>query len=393
MGISIEKARTFRSLPALFSAALLAFAPQARAQDGVEFGADYLMDVMAVAADDRPAKLYWLNNLDVTADLDLDMLAGWRGATMHVDVLANMGRTPNDRAGTLQGVDNVEVASHRLRLFEAWIEQKLGECTTLRTGLYDLNSEFYATDASGLLIGSAFGIGSEVAATGPNGPSVFPSTALTARLDHEFDGGGFVRAAVLNAAAGTLGEPRGLDVHFDNGALLIAESGFEGHGGKIAVGAWGYTQRQDDVRLVDATGEPIQRHAHGAYLVAERPFNYPEGRRAAAGFLRIGVSDGRTTPFRGGWQAGVLVSNLWAGRDDSQFSIGLNQGVLAENFRHVLRADGLRSAAAESAIEVTYSDRIGPVTLQPDFQIALDAGGDADAETVFIAGLRVSLSL
>lgn len=381
-----------RSLPALFSAALLAFAPPARAQDGVELGADYLMDVMAVA-DDRPAKLFWLNNLDVTADLDLDMLAGWGGATMHVDVLANMGRAPNDRAGTLQGVDNVEVAHHRLRLFEAWIEQKLGTRTTLRTGLYDLNSEFYGTDASGLLIGSAFGMGSEVAATGPNGPSIFPSTALTARLDHKFDRGGFLRAAVLNAEAGTLGEPRGLNLTFDDGALLIAEGGFAGRGGKIGVGAWSYTRRQDDVLARDATGNPVQSRARGAYLVAERPFNDPDGPRAAAGFLRIGISDGKTTPFRGGWQAGVLVSKLWRGRDDSQFSIGLNQGLISNSFRQVLRGEGRRSAAAESAIEITYSDKVGPVTLQPDFQIALDAGGDAGAKTVFIAGLRISLAI
>jgi porin len=364
--------------------------PAARAQDGVDLSAAYVMDVVAVGAHGRDAKVYWLDNLDLTADLELDRLAGWNGATAHVDVLVNMGGMPNDRAGTLQGVDNIEVASHRLRLFEAWIEQKLGARTTLRAGLYDLNSEFYSNDSSGLLLAPAFGVGSEIAATGPNGPSIFPSTALAARIEHRI-GDGFVRAAVLNATAGTLGDPGGVNLSFDDGALVIAEAGIAGTGGKLAVGGWNYTQEQDDVFATDAAGDPIRRRARGAYIVAEKPFTDPDAARALTGFVRVGLSDGRTTPFRGGWQAGVLVSKLWQGRDDSQVSIGVNQAWLSEGYRQVLRAAGTHTAPAESAIELTYSDKFGPLTLQPDLQLVFDAGGDADAEPVVVAGLRASI--
>jgi len=372
--------------------ACVAIAPAAQAQDGVDLGAAYTMDVVAVRGQERPAKVYWLDNLDVTADLELEKLIGWSGATMHVDVLANMGGMPNDRAGTLQGVDNIEVATHRLRLFEAWIEQKLGERTTLRAGLYDLNSEFYSNDAAGLLIAPAFGVGSEIAATGPNGPSIFPSTALAVRIDHKVGGDGFVRAAVLNATARTFGDPGGVNLSFDDGALLIAEGGVAGAGGKIAIGAWGYTLHQDDIFAVDAAGDPIQRHARGAYLVAEKPFNDPEGAHPVAGFVRAGLSDGQTTPFKGGWQAGVLVSKLWKGRDDSQLSFGVNQAWVSEGYRNVLRGEGVHSAAAESAVELTYSDKFGPVTLQPDLQLVFDAGGDADAKPVIVGGLRASIA-
>ena len=87
---------------------------------------------------------------------------GWRGASAHIDVLNNSGGIPNDDIGTLQGVDNIEVLSQRLRLFEAWVEQAWGD-TSIRAGLYDLNSEFYSNDSAGLLMAPAFGIGSEVA--------------------------------------------------------------------------------------------------------------------------------------------------------------------------------------------------------------------------------------
>ena len=97
-------------------------------------------------------------------------------------MLNNSGGAPNDVAGTLQGVDNIEVRTPRLRLFELWLEQSLGPAS-VRAGLYNLNSEFYADDAAGQLLAPAFGIGSELAATGPNGPSIFPSTALGVRLN------------------------------------------------------------------------------------------------------------------------------------------------------------------------------------------------------------------
>ena len=98
-------------------------------------------------------------------------------------LLNNSSGMPNGDAGTAQGVDNIEVSRHRTRLFEAWVQQDFaGAAASVRAGLYDLNGEFYANDSAGLLIAPAFGISSELAATGANGPSVFPSTALAMRL-------------------------------------------------------------------------------------------------------------------------------------------------------------------------------------------------------------------
>jgi porin len=47
--------------------------------------------------------------------------------------------------------------------------------------------------------------------------------------------------------------------------------------------------------------------------------------RKTTAFARLGVSDGDTTAFKGGWQAGVLVERVFASRADSAFSIGVNQ--------------------------------------------------------------------
>lgn len=378
------------------TALALLFSTSAYAQDSedpaLDIGATYRADLAGVAADGRKMRSFGLDDLNIEANGDLERLVGWKGASFHVDVLNNLGDRPNDVAGTLQGVDNIEVASPKLRLYELWLEQKVGAATTLRAGLYDLNSEFYASDASGLLIAPAFGVGSEIAATGPNGPSIFPTTALAVRVEQRFGGAGFARVAVLNATAGALGDDRGSALDFHHGALLIGEAGVEKDGNKFAVGAWGYSQKQDDIVETDGAGDPIRRNARGAYVLAEKALGDQEGPFATSLFVRAGISDGKTTPYKGGWQAGVLATHVVPGRDDSQVSIGVNQAYLSKGYRDLLRGDGIHTAAAENAVEFTFSDKVTKfLTLQPDLQFIWNRGGDADARRVTVVILRATL--
>jgi porin len=336
-----------------------------------------------------------LDNLDVIVDGDLEKLVGWRGATLHGYLLNNTGGAPNDLAGTLQGVDNIEVGRARARLYELYLKSSFdnGKGSVL-AGLYDLNSEFYSTEASGLLLAPPFGIGSEFASTGPNGPSIFPSTALAVRVKIEGDHGRYVQAAVLNAHAGTVGDPKGPSTQFDNGAILIAEAGI-GASWRLAAGGWFYTERQPDLRDLALNGDPALSKARGGYVLAEYPFiDGGEAGRSVRGFARLGLSDGDTTPFRSGWQAGVLVSKVFASRPDSAFSVGVEQGNLSSKQRANTLEAGVSPADAESSIEITYSDKVAPrVTLQPDVQVIRRAGGDQDAQNVVVLALRMTVSL
>lgn len=356
--------------------------------------AAYTADVIGPIAGGVANDASVLDNIDIIADFDLGRAFGWDGMTVHGYLLANNGDVPNDIAGTLQGIDNIEVERQGARLYELWIQAPLGDRTTILGGLYDLNSEFYSNDSARLLISPSFGIGSELAATGPNGPSIFPSTAMAVRINNDFDNG-YVRAAVLNAHAGVPGDPGGVDFAFDGGALVIAEGGYTGWG-KLAVGGWRYTDDQDDIRDVTLGGDPVQLAAHGVYVLAERVLSGEadgEG-RLVTGFFRAGLSDGDTSPFRGGWQAGLLVERVFASRPDSAFSFGVQQGGLSSKMRANLVDGGLDAAGAESGFEITYADRITErVTIQPDLQVIFDSGGDSDADPVVILGLRLSLDL
>lgn len=379
----------------LGAVALVCLSGAARADEGVwSHEIVYKADVMGPVSGDASQAGRFLDNLDVKADLDLDRAAGWTGATAHIHLLNNSGGAPNDLVGTAQGVDNIEVSRARTRLYELWLEQAFADGhVTLRAGLYDLNSEFYATEASGLLIAPPFGVGSELAATGPNGPSIFPSTTLAVRLHVEGERF-YAQAAVLNAKASTLGDPDGLDMGLDRGALTIAEAGQNGPT-RFAVGVWRYSVKQDDIRDLTSAGDPARRAAQGAYVLAEHAFT-AEGQAGPVvrGFMRAGLSDGDTGPFRGGWQAGLLVEKVFASRPDSAFSIGLEQGYFSSKARANARGAGVALERAESSLEITYSDKITDrITIQPDLQYFRHPGGDRAAEDAIVAGVRLTLDL
>lgn len=386
--------RRLRASSIVLLATMALTAGSARAEGAWTHEITYKADVMGPVAGDGPKAGRFLDNLDVKADLDLSKAAGWTGATLHGHVLNNSGGRPNDLAGTLQGVDNIEVSRARTRLYELWLEQAFADGhATVRAGLYDLNSEFYATEASGLLIAPPFGVGSEFAATGPNGPSIFPSTTLAVRLRVESEKA-YAQAAVLNANASTLGDPHGVDMGLDRGALAIAEAGVKGPT-RLALGAWRYTAKQDDIRDLTPAGSPVRRTAQGAYVLAEHAFTAEDAEGPTVrGFLRAGVSDGDTGPFRGGWQAGLLVEKVFASRPDSAFSVGVEQGDLSRKQRANGRDAGLRPARAESSLELTYSDKLTPrITIQPDLQVFRYPGGDRQAGDEVMAGLRLIFDL
>jgi len=358
----------------------------AAADDAVAWSVAYTADVFAGASDDVSTHGRFLDNLDLMADVDLARAFGWQGMTLHAHVLNNSGAALNDDLGTLQGADNIEVSRQRLRLFEFWAE-KAWEGGSVRAGLYDLNSEFYANESAGLLIASAFGIGSELAATGPNGPSIFPSTALAVRGHFDLGGQSSVSVAVLNAHAGVIGEPGSVDIEFDDGALIIGEYNWTGHT-HFGLGAWGYTDQQDDIRDTDTFGDPISRNAYGFYATAER-----ELWTNTSGFARVGVSDGDTTPYAGGWQAGLLFDEAIAARPSSQISIGAYQGALGDKYRANEVGAGVNVARAETGLEFTYSDQITPwLRVQPDLQLVLDPGGDRDRDNLWVFGLRFEVT-
>ncbi|WP_300973600.1 carbohydrate porin [Sphingomonas sp. LHG3406-1] len=375
---------------AMLAAALLPFGSAAVAQtlpdhgrqeQAIDWGASYKLDLSF--GRDGSRRVQRLDNLDLTAGASLEPL-GWSGVRAYVHLLGNSGARPNDRAGTLQGINNIEVPKPGLRLFEAWIEQEFGR-GSLRAGAYNLNGEFYVTDSSGLLLAPVFGIGSELAATGARGPAIFPYSALAVRGDVKLSRDGIVRAALVNASAGTLFDKGGIDVDFGDGLLGIAEGGIEGSSGKLLVGAWAYSRRQEEHNPAG-----VGRHrAQGIYLLAEKPL--ADGLTA---FGRAGLSDGRTSAFRGGWQIGFQREPAPFGSPGSAFAIGIHQAWLSNGEQKTIALAGDRPSRTEAGAEITLRERLlGPISIQPSVQWIRNAGGIANTRGLLVGTLRLSIEL
>lgn len=369
----------------------LGIAGQAIAKPDVDLSASYAFDVAATLSGGEDGKVRYLDNAEATLDADLDGLLGIPDTSIHLGVIGNFGARANDGAGSLEGVSNIEVGRSAVHLFEAWAEHAFGG-TSLRAGLYDLNSEFYANDASGLLLAPPFGIGSEIAASGGNGPSIFPSTALALRVRTALPAPkGYLQVAVLNAMAQTLGDPGGVDFSFDDGLLVAGEAGL-GDRFRAALGAWTYTRASDALASVGADGEPLRARTWGVYGLTE--FHFATlGKRDMAGFVRGGLAKGGSNPFANSFQAGLLVTPAILGRERSAFSLGYHRTTTSREYRKAQANAGETAWRCEQAIELTYSDALTSfATIQPDLQIIKKHDEAGLSATAVQAMLRLSFS-
>jgi len=367
---------------ALPGAALAADAPRT-----LDLSASYVVDTVGVAEGPQTG-VRFVDLLRVDAGADLDRAIGWHGARAKFTFEAGTGAQPNVLAGTLEGIDNAETVLNRPRLFQAYLEQDLGPRARVQVGFIDLNSAFYASDSAALLLAPPFGIGSELGASGPNGPSIFPSTspAVTLRLEPAKDV--YLLAGGFNGEARVIGDPGGPAPLLRQGALLIGEAGWTGNHGKLALGGWAYTRRQDDQRDTEPSGAPVRRTAWGVYGLVEQPVS-----PRITVFLRGGISDADTTPFAGSLQAGLRIGQVIAGRPDSELSAGFHAGFLAGKYRANLADAGEPQRAVETGWELTYSDQLAPwLAVQPDVQYIRNAPRLTGSGDAVIVALRLTFT-
>lgn len=356
----------------------------------VLFTLDYKLDVLGVADGGLARGGRHLDSLSLAAEVDLDRAVGWTGGSIHLEALNTGGEAPGELSGSIQGVDNIEVSARRPRLYQAWVEQAFaGDRANLRLGFSDLSGEFATAESSGLLLNPSFGMAPEFAASGA---AAFPSTAMGARLRLHPTASTYLQVATANARAGVPGDAGGADFSFDDGEILLAEAGWTGRG-KVALGYWRLSDKQDDLLDVDLAGDLVARTMEGAYLVVEQPLSHGgEAERSTTAFLRAGASEGRTTLVSGSLQAGLLVEPALAARPDSSLSVGVTRARLSPAYRAAALAGGLDLTRDEMVLEATYSDLVTPnLRIQPDVQYIRRPAGDRAVRNALVLGVRFNL--
>lgn len=396
---------------AALTAALAGPAALARAQDSIPAGPRVPAVVVlpiydgAVTADvaggDRRGAAY-TGALNVTVRLDGAQLVGIPGASVFVYALQTHGGQPSDFVGDVQGVNNL-AAPPGLRLEEAWVQQNLfRNHFSVLVGRYDLNAEFDRVRSATVLLNSSFGIGPAFSGSGRLGPSIYPRTAVGARLAFKPSRNTVVRAAVLDGVPVDRANGTARVFAPGDGALLVGEAAFLsrpdedeprinprfriGRGrpplpydSKVAVGVWHYTATFDDLFDTLATGAPVRhKGSTGAYAVAERTvWNAPrDTARSLTLFGQGGIGDPRADQVGRYAGGGLVLTAPFAGRDADVAGLGVAAAFNGGQFRAQRRAAGLVSPRAEVAFELTYlAQATSWLAVQPDAQYVVDPAG------------------
>jgi porin len=348
------------------------------------FQITYTAEAIGNAAGGLRRGARYLDNLDIVFEADMERLAGWNGAQIHIYGLYNNGRSISDLVGDTQAVSNIETGVSALRLYEAWIDQRIGDKLSVRAGLYDLNSEFDALDAAGLFVSSPNGIGTDFAQSGRNGPSIFPSTALAARLRIEPADGWTVRAAILDGVPGNPARPRRTAIRLGggDGALLVGEVEAPVRGGKLLAGHWRYSGAFDR-----NDGRGAGRGNAGTYVRGEIPLVEATGRRLDA-FARLGAASGRFNMFDAFAGGGLKFSGWVRGRDADEFGIAFAAAFTSKSWR---AASG--AGPSEIAIEATYRAPINRwLAVQPNIHYVRNPSANPGVADALIFGLRAEAS-
>lgn len=316
--------------------------------------------------------------------------------------LANNGNKPNaSNIGSLQGIDNIEAATHAFKLYEAWDEQAfLDNKLAILLGLHDLNTEFSVTDMTANFIKPVMQVGQSLAQSGNNGPSIFPNTSLAARLKYMPTETTYASIAAFDGVPGDPNRPHGthIDPRRRDGLLIIAEAGctpkIDGEDralNKFAVGAWTYTKKVDDLVDVDSLGDPIKRRMSGAYFLSSyQIYSDKKAGHDLGVFFRAGIADGDTRQTDWDYVAGVVGHGWIPSREDGELGFGFSQSHNSDKYFTSVSGVADRS---EYGLEAYYRDTIyNGVSIQPDIQRVIDPGTDRVTKDATMVGLRLDVN-
>lgn len=314
----------------------------------------------------------WLGNLDLTADFDLEKLAGVKGLSLSAYILGDHGDDPTEFAGDSFATSNIE-SPDAFKFYEFYLKQKLDERLSLLFGLRDLNADFDSLESSKVFINSAFGITPALSQTGVNGPSIFPVTALALSVNYQSPGGTYLRTAAFNAIAGDPNNPyrNRVTTSQDKGLLCIWEGGRSKEGDfKLGAGAWVYTKPTDTIDT-----SKTARNDRGYYLLAEKALS-----SRWTVFVKHGAAQAEVNSFKNSTEAGIVF-------DGSTF-IGAAQARFSPDERASSGA-----GYSETALEAGHRFQLTEgLELTPDYQYVVNPGGSGSLKDAQLFTLRLEIS-
>ena len=371
------------------------------AANGIEIEAVYKGEVSSNFSGGARKGTVYLGNFDLKTSINAEALLGWKGASAFIYLIVDHGKDPSVNVGDAQGTSNIETPVNTLKLYEAWVQQSFfDEKATILFGLHDLNSEFYVTETSGLFLNSSFGIGQEFAQTGKNGPSIFPTTSLAARVRAEPTKAFYIQTGIFNGVSGDPENPRGTHIKLGgaNGLLIVSEMAFlrgkeeksENKYSKYAAGIWSYTKTFDhQTATVSGTTTPVQVNNDGYYFLAEQTIFDP-----LAVFLRYGVASSEVNRFHKNFSYGLVATGIISSRPNDRLGIAATIVTNGSEYKDLNKTQGNKIENSESTYEASYRMELTKgFVFQPDIQWVVNPDTNPDQKNVLVGAVRFEITL
>lgn len=292
----------------------------------------------------------WTSVSSLVVDLyvDLEHLAGLRGASIGVDFLQFNAQNTNTNAGTVLGYIGLIGAPplNRSELLELWWRQELfEEQLIIRIGksnpatdfqnvirpVNDVRSPRVINAVTSILFGPAFVLPTNYDILPAFYETAYGVTSTWVPSESFYVNYGFFDGNQAVGVATGLSGP-----NFNGNYLHIAEMGFnwligdEERPGLMSFGGWRHTGQ-----LSTDDGAIKENGATGAYLVASQLLWYRDAKpvddAGISGYIQLGWNDSKTLPFNYYAGAGFTGRALMSSRPKDSFGIGIAWGWLNEN--------------------------------------------------------------
>jgi len=364
---------------------------------GFAFFATYTSQVWANVAGGARQSATYAGALQFGAELDLEKVLGWKGASFNTTWLwVYGGDSTTSLAGGLFPASGIE-APNGFRALDLWLEQKMVKDTvTLRAGLFNADRDFTVSEACQLFLNSATGW--PVLYDGQlGGPPVYPFAAPGLYAAVEPGSGWKFQAAAMQ---GTVWAPGANPTNFywrltpEAGLLYLGEAQY----------AWSRARLPGTAKLGVILDSGLDSNNEGSGSTWGSSFFYgiidqwlwredestldsPQG---IAWFNRTGFSGTpESSPLGLLFNTGFTWTGIFPGRDEDAAGIALVWNRLSPDEAAQLAGT---DRGDEFVIELTYEAQLTPwFEIQPDIQYMIQPGGSSATPNALVLGLSATI--
>jgi porin len=326
--------------------------------------------------------------VELGADLDLEKLGAWNGATIHASGfwIQDNDDPSADFVGNFDEVSNLS-ALRSVRFYQAYVKQNFfAGKVTAKIGQLALDDNFMISSNSSMFLNASFG-SMPVLSANTKAP-LYPLGAFGAWAQMNFTSAFRLQMGVYDGDAGTQSSNRhGVDhsLSHHQGAAMMTELGLDKGGGTCKLGALLHTGEFTDYRTSE-----VRSGNYALYIVLDQTLIGNRDAQKLGLFLRSGLSP-LVECNEVDWyiDAGMTGQGLC---DGDRVGIGCSHVSFGGPFVESQRDAGIQVTDSESVIELSYQKQLTHWSMiQPDLQYVINPQ-NAAVSNALVAAVRIRIN-